>query len=239
MGRCQTLFLRRYCAPRVGIVASRDEKCRDMLSHPKAANPQSPQGKYLNCVLQRKDAAKECIPVLKDRCMKSEVRGAKTVRATMEMVEVLLQRHPNLKVLHLFRDPRPVMLSRFKHQSFRSYVSKKNLAIESKFYCGVVDSDIQIRKRLIGKYPNKIREIIYEEFVNDPLKQAGDIYKFLGIHFPKTVQEWLIKSTKKSSSIAAAWKDKIQDKDRAEMEGNCQSLFAYGSHVWEPVSSKR
>lgn len=56
--------------------------------------------------IQKKLAAQICGVQLQDSCQRSKFRTIKTIRIPMMHVETLLQRYPNLKVIHLVRDPR-------------------------------------------------------------------------------------------------------------------------------------
>lgn len=237
MAKCNAQHLKKYCSPRYGVIKKIDQKCLDVLQNKKDAPTGSPVGRYTKCLAQFKSQASKCLPSLKDRCEKSPFKGVKTVRATMQMVSVLLKRHPKLKVLHLFRDPRSVLLSRLKHQSFRSYLAKKSLVIESKFYCGEVEQDIKLRNSLAEQYPGRIREVVYEDFVKEPLKNAKAIYEFLEMPFTSGLEQWVTNKTKQAFSVAQKWKtSQIKETERRQIETNCQPLFDYVSGIWEPTS---
>lgn len=234
---CHKSYLSQHCSRRTGQTPDKDEKCRIMLSTQNNTSSSSPVHGYLNCVKKERQKAAPCLEKLKGRCLKSKVRGLKTVRATMDTVAVLLNRHPHLKVLHLFRDPRAVTVSRLGNPSYRASVSK-DVVTESKFYCNTVRSDIQTRKQLSINYTNNFKEIIYENMVLNPLNYSQNIYDFLGLSMPKTVDVWLRSNTAKSSSISTAWKKKLNPNSRIQIERICGQLFRYANEAWAPVSNK-
>jgi hypothetical protein len=153
----------------------------------------------------------------------------------MNMAEELLKRHDNLKVLHLFRDPRPVILSRTNHESFRAIYSKKNIGLESKFYCNIVEHDIKLRKDFERKFPGRVKEVIYEDFIKRPRELAKDIYKFLGIPFVQDVESWVIAKSNKPKSVLEHWSGKQSLLNTVET--TCRDLYKYVSTVWEPISN--
>jgi len=54
----------------------------------------------------------KCVPILRSVCQRSSLRAAKTVRAPMLSMAALLAADPDLRVVHLLRDPRAVVSSR-------------------------------------------------------------------------------------------------------------------------------
>ena len=68
--------------------------------------------KYKTCMKEHRMKAKPCVTELVNTCKKSRLRSTKTVRATMLSVEPLVANNPNLRVIHLIRDPRAVVISR-------------------------------------------------------------------------------------------------------------------------------
>lgn len=56
--------------------------------------------------INKRLSAQLCGVELKEMCQKSKFRAIKTIRIPMLYVEVYLKRYPNLKVIHLVRDPR-------------------------------------------------------------------------------------------------------------------------------------
>ncbi|KAK2151944.1 hypothetical protein LSH36_345g03096, partial [Paralvinella palmiformis] len=58
---------------------------------------------YLYCLERYRDKVDLCITKLNDSCQGSSIRSTKTVRTTMASVEYLIEKVPNLKVIHLVR----------------------------------------------------------------------------------------------------------------------------------------
>ena len=55
-----------------------------------------------------------CVPILRSTCSRSSLRAAKAVRAQMMSMDILLAADPDIRVIHLLRDPRAVVSSRRK-----------------------------------------------------------------------------------------------------------------------------
>ena len=88
---------------------------------------------YSTCMQIVREKAKPCEQMLGEFCKKADFRATKTVRATMDVVETLLERNPNLRVIHLIRDPRAVMVSRSEfYDTGRSMYAQGDIAKEAK-----------------------------------------------------------------------------------------------------------
>jgi hypothetical protein len=78
---------------------------------------------YVNKTGQRiskRLSAQLCGVELKEMCQKSKFRAIKTIRVPMRYVEAFLQRYPDLRVIHLVRDPRAQInsIGRYKDALF-------------------------------------------------------------------------------------------------------------------------
>ena len=211
------------CDRRFNSASAKTQRCANMTASSATIS------KHKQCILRLYEKASPCLAHLQERCEKASVRGVKTVRATMTEVELLLQQDPDLKVLHLFRDPRPVLLSRMNHDSFRSMYSKKNMEAEAKFYCRIVEADLHLRHSLAQQYPDSFREIIYEKFLGDPVPQAQQIYDFLGLEMPQEIESWL---TKDAKGVKTTFFERFNNNSLTVIEQRCKYLFDYAGENW-------
>lgn len=112
--------LSKVCSDRIGRNHSKQNWCSEQLTavrSPQTANAvQPPFRHYQACTkAKRDDVDKNCVPTLKRTCDRKRIVVVKTVRMEMETAMELMERYPdNLKVIHLVRDPKSVVLSRMK-----------------------------------------------------------------------------------------------------------------------------
>ena len=118
--RCQA-GIRSSCPSKVGKDLQRQAKCGQQLSAVYGESGSSsrviePQFKrYKQCMdNQRTRVMTNCISSIKSICQEKKIRVVKTVRLEADTIEELKQKHPGLKIIHMIRDPRAVVLSRIK-----------------------------------------------------------------------------------------------------------------------------
>ena len=115
----------------------------------------------------------------------------------MRTVRALLERDPAIKIIHYFRDPRGLELSRSVGMS-----GNKNEAMirDAQFTCHKMKQDIEERKALEGLYPHSFKVLRYEDLAMDTDKTAQDIYDFIGAPMPVEVRRWLKINTHKKNA---------------------------------------
>lgn len=138
--------------------------------------------------------SRTCLPKLVNTCRKSTVMAAKVIRMRMQSLQKVLERDPYIKVLHLIRDPRGVVLSRAKANR-----TEKMLSGGSEL-CEKITQDILEREGLEKTYKNTFKVVRYEDLATRPLDTASDVYEFLGLSLPQSVKDWLTRSTANSKA---------------------------------------
>ncbi|XP_060079422.1 uncharacterized protein LOC132558829 [Ylistrum balloti] len=163
-----------------------------------------------------------CLKLLQDKCESSKVRVVKTIRVRMRTtVDLLLQKIPGLKVIHLFRDQRPRLLSAESTPFMLAYTLQKTAKLE----CSDTYDDIDIQTALKKQHPDQIKTLLYERLAEYPLDIARRIFNFLGLPLTKM-------------SI-----DKIQSMTSSTNELNCpfcteKNDSAKTAHAWRTKKSQ-
>ncbi|ELU14798.1 hypothetical protein CAPTEDRAFT_222213 [Capitella teleta] len=237
-----------YCGQRFGAVEpQRMDECNKYLWNQKFRESSTHPAKrrfinYKNCLSGlRKITEEQCTHHFLDACETREVRAAKTVRATMKSMEMLLENVPNFRLIHLIRDPRGAILSRKEFDnSARGSFSKGTdlMAKEALLYCRTVVKDVKLRKKLEERFPGRIYPIIYDDFVKYPLKYTENIYNFVNSSIHEKTLSWIIQNTstkKNSSNIASRWQDTLTFKKYKDVMTNCREFFEQVKYDWPMV----
>ena len=110
-------------------------------------------------------------------CKNAKHRVTKVVRFSLDRFESLLQTKENLKVIHLFRDPRAIMNSRFDAE----WYPRGDFVSTTKSLCRKMMHDYQVGQKLMKKYPYRFRFLYYEDLNDKPSDKIKTIYRYLGM----------------------------------------------------------
>ena len=169
------------------------------------------------------DERRSCVSTFESWCTRSRLRSVKTIRMSMEHVQHMMEVDPQIKVIHLLRDPRAILRS-------QSNLMKKlrdeweKLAVR---LCSRLVKDVSIRETLEQKYPGQLMQIRYEDLATNPIKSAETMYKYLSLPLPKQVSDWIEQSTnadtnngargtkrENSTKVAYAWQEELTDEQK-------------------------
>lgn len=116
-------------------------------------------------------------------------------------MKALLAADPDVRVIHLLRDPRAVVSSRLhtRDMSIVGHYSLTNLSFnssdavrrEAAVYCRTAVRDIRVRRHLETMYPGRILTLHYEDIAADLDRHAFLVYHFLGIETPHETIVWI------------------------------------------------
>ena len=215
--------------------------CREMFKKPKLkTNKQTVleillDGKnntqYENAV----EFMKTCLTYHADLCNKAKYRIIKTIRMSMELVQSLMSYLPQLKVIHLVRDPRAITQS-------RTYSLKMNMSKEtemhSKSLCKEIRFDVNFTYTMADICPTRITMILYEALAENPRDAARYIYKFLNMEFTREIEYWVFQSShaaenngffgtqRENSTFASShWRNEINITDVQLIQQHCKDVM--------------
>ena len=136
----------------------------------------------MDCLDQKK-TYNECIPTLTPVCRTAKHRVTKVLRLSLDNTDRLLRENPQLKVIHLLRDPRGIIHSHKKTGWFPfSGKSQEEVRNDAEATCSRMLHDIEAGRILMDRYPNRVKIIQYEDF-SDTIELAKYLYDFLGMEF--------------------------------------------------------
>ena len=173
---------------------------------------------------------------LRKTCTNAEVRITKVIRARLETLEPLMQSSDNYKIIHLYRDPRGSI------NSIRKFKWSK----EVPQYCANIRDDIEAYDQLEKFYPDKVTQVVYDRFSEDPMQGAVNLFSFLrgNIPLPHSVVDYIVSHTgstvngsmsriKNSTAIVQKWRKEIPEKYLYEIESNedCQFVLDRMGHT--------
>jgi hypothetical protein len=156
----------------------------------------------------------------------------------MQIGEYFLKQYPNTYLIHLYRDPRGAVRSRLKATWSQSLWGGKDTAREASVYCSQVLSDVTRRYELEhAGYGDRIKELIYDGYVQEPLLNLLDIYHFIGDEPTMTVKNRYIANrklpvNKNSESIANKWAKSLTKAQQTTIEKTCAKFFNVTTYEW-------
>jgi len=135
-----------------------------------------------------------------ERCKKALHRVTKVIRFSVDLCEYLLNERDNIKVIHLFRDPRAVINSRLETPWYKI---PNEIALNARSLCNKMLHDSIEGERLLLKYPSKFMFLYYEDLNDEAVDKVNTLYRNLGMsdspHNMQRIRDLPVLSAKKSN----------------------------------------
>ena len=148
----------------------------------------------------------------------------------------------NVKILHLVRDPRGVInsRSRLREPNYDLIRRKGKGADEVQDLCDHMERNLKYQDTEWLRERYKI--IRYEDAAEQPLKVASEIYHFLGLELPLSVNNWLqvntnhsagtaFSITRDSKKAAHAWRSQIDYRKVTDIQKKCPYPMAFMGYL--------
>ena len=196
---------------------------------------------YRTCTAHVQNVSLLCSEKSSSVCSSKGVSIAKAVRARMFHVEGLIQRFPKLRIIHMYRDPRPVVSSRRSYGVLSLY-GKSDLRNEAELYCRQLNEDIILRRRLEEKYPGQFMEVLFQDLDGHPNYTLHKVFNFVGLPWSSDLDVWLQEHTEQkkkgiavsrnSTTVITRWRDKMSNDTISKINSACRDLYDTTGRIW-------
>ncbi|XP_060074624.1 carbohydrate sulfotransferase 3-like [Ylistrum balloti] len=119
---------------------------------------------------------KDCRGKLLSQCSHSMSRVVSTPRLSLSLASRLLTQLPNLKIVHVYRDPRAIMYSNI-HAKWSFPDGEMDTA---KSLCLKMNADLAESVHIKNVFPNKFLTVFHEQLATAPEKTMQKIFDFVG-----------------------------------------------------------
>ncbi|CAC5385522.1 CHST1 [Mytilus coruscus] len=130
----------------------------------------------------------KCIRNLEAMCKNSSTILIKTIRLSFDQLLKIVTKIPELKVVHLVRDPRAILHSREEAKQ----IDYRHIRNESHGLCFKMANNINIGNHLMKE---KVFFLKYECLAANPVIIAKTLYSFLNLRYTRKIDSWLITHT--------------------------------------------
>ncbi|XP_060076435.1 carbohydrate sulfotransferase 1-like [Ylistrum balloti] len=174
-----------------------------------------------------------CIEKVISRCANATARVSKVPRVSVSLAAQLLNSVPNLKIIHLVRDPRAIMASR--HALKWTPAPGGSISL-----CNKMKEDYLESYMMRTTHPGRLLTVFYEDLVTNPAKTVQMMFDFAGYNFDEKEQNRLknmtgmttkniLNSETRGTSlrIALAWRKRVNETFLNVMNPGCNDLYKF------------
>ena len=126
-----------------------------------------------------------CLKRMEAVCKNAKHRTTKIVRLTVDNLEHVLETLPNVKVVHLMRDPRAIINSRITTTWYNlhetPYNNHRRIMTDAKDLCLRMKYDLKAATVLKQKYPGRFALAMFEDLQTDMKAKTYMLYSYFGI----------------------------------------------------------
>ncbi|KAH3728408.1 hypothetical protein DPMN_054364 [Dreissena polymorpha] len=130
-----------------------------------------------------------CLRKARTQCLTPNTIILKVIRMSIEQAITLLPFFPNMKIIHLVRDPRAIINSRqVVGETTKNDFNAANLQLD---ICSRLEKDLSGTKFLMTFDPSIIKLVQYEDIAEHPVEAAEDLYAFAGLTFDDKIESFV------------------------------------------------
>lgn len=176
-----------------------------------------------------------CMTKIQTLCHRSSSVILKTIRVSMALLPSLLEKFPDLRVIHLLRDPRGILDSRRRGGFLRNTGFEQS----ARSLCDLLRINIEYSKILQRQFPDRITTVLYEDLAESPLELSHKLYRHLHLEYSDNFEEWVFNHTSagtpnnsyygtirsNSSQTSQSWRKRLKFEDVKAIEKTCAGVI--------------
>lgn len=178
-------------------------------------------------------SVKSCLDKIISVCKSTPLIVLKFIRLKVETVLEMMPYFPNMKVIHLIRDPRGMFNSRTK----LGFTEKKGRLDKDdvRRSCDILRRDLSASKFIHQAYPDRIKLLLYEDLADKPMESAKSILSFANLGLTPKMENFVKHMTsstrdscafctqrKSSAKTAAKWREQMKLTDAIYIYNVCE-----------------
>lgn len=176
----------------------------------------------------------KCLPLLYEKCQPAKIRVMKFIRLTLTAAFSVAKRLDNVRIIHLVRDPRAMLDSNLRKKEMN--VGRiQGFEDRAKMMCQKIRKDSELVDIIKTEYPGLLFSLRYEDFVDDPLGSAKELFDSIGENFLASDKEFVksrsIEAARNSTIRAAVWRSHIPFKHLQIMDKHCKDVYEKFGYV--------
>lgn len=178
-------------------------------------------------------SAEKCLDKPTEICKTSPAIVLKFIRLRMKLLLDLFPYFPNLKIVHLVRDPRGILNSRMNIKKNEQSDKNENLNVSS--LCKRLNENLSVSKFLYRHSPNKIKILRYEDLAEKTVATSSELMSFTGLNLTSNMVDFLKRMTsssrdtctyctqrKNSTQTASKWRHEMTLKKSINIFNACK-----------------
>ena len=177
--------------------------------------------RHIDCLLDQMHQLAPCLLNYTNSCRNSNIIATKVIRMRMRHARYLLKELPDVKFVHLIRDPRGMFLSQ---KSLNPELLSNISSIRA--LCDSMLDDVVERRSLEELYPDSFLQVRYEDMAADPHGTAANVYNHIGVHMPHRVTKWITANTGVKEQEITDSNNTILDINKRDIRGTSKSISA-------------
>lgn len=147
---------------------------------------------YTDCMKDARQKIDRCENIMHTYCSKTNLRAVTTVRTSMDVAKVMMEKDPNFRVVHMVRNPQAISAIRQGYDNAsQSYFGLGDPVKEAIMYCQMVKHNREVMADMEEKFPGRTLEVGYEEFIQNPMAWTEFFFKFMGAPVDVDAREYI------------------------------------------------